>query len=261
MSQLGSDELQAYLKFAEDLMRRAGDIARKHFSHDVVVDVKDEDNTPVTVADTAINQLVIDEIAKAYPHIGVLAEEQSNLMENADKLLWVCDPIDGTIPYTLHVPTFTGCLALVQDGEAVVGVVYDYAGDRMFSAAKGCGVRLNGEPFTVPARTPLKMIELESWPKGVRDVTMLRAKLFEHGYQLPNYCSYAFASMLVAQNRIEGGVYAGGKPWDGAASRPILRELGIEMTDFTGKQPRFDGPVDGLIVARPELLKLILGAV
>ncbi|HSX33191.1 MAG TPA: inositol monophosphatase [Candidatus Saccharimonadales bacterium] len=257
---LTSDQLREYLQFAEDLMHRAGEIARRHFSHDIAVEVKTEDNTPLTIADTAINQLVIDEVSARYPQIGVLGEEASKEVDSPDKLLWVCDPIDGTIPYSLHLPMSTGCLALVHDGVPVVGVVYDYMADRMFSAYKGSGARLNGQPFTPDAGTTMKMIDMESWPASVVDVKNLRATLLAAAYQLPNFCSYAYTCMLVAQGRIEGAVYAGAKPWDGAASKVILGELGILMTDARGQEPRFDGSLYGLLTARPETHELLVSA-
>ncbi|MBI3626632.1 hypothetical protein HY224_01135, partial [Candidatus Uhrbacteria bacterium] len=92
--------------FALQLAKEAGQIIRTNF----VLGMKKEwkkDNTPVTETDLRINQMVIERINSAWPGHGVLAEEGNKLIEGGSEFVWVCDPIDGTIPFSYGIPVST----------------------------------------------------------------------------------------------------------------------------------------------------------
>lgn len=247
------------LEFAKQLAKAAGEIARGYFVETGELVIKAEDNSPVTEADIRINNMVIERIQETYPDIGVLGEEASLNVENKDGLLWVLDPIDGTIPFTLHIPISTFCLALVKDGEPVMGVVYDFMNERMYSAIKGQGARLNGKPIEPVGKPRMKFVEFERWPAAPHDVSDIFAALKREGYQSPNYASFGYMSMMVATGTIAGGVCAGDKPWDVAAAKVILEELGVLVTDLAGQEQRYDGPIRGALVAYPETHAILTG--
>jgi myo-inositol-1(or 4)-monophosphatase len=97
------------LRFATDLAQEAGAIMDRYFrAEDIGTELK-QDLTPVTVADTTINDLVIDRVQQSYPEHGVLGEENS--YEPTRDRIWVVDPIDGTVPFSLGIPTSTFSLA------------------------------------------------------------------------------------------------------------------------------------------------------
>src|ERR1700733_11062705 len=64
------------------------------------------DGTPVTSTDLAVNDLVIDAVRQSYPSHSVLGEEKSALNGDSAEWTWVCDPLDGTIPFGHSIPTF-----------------------------------------------------------------------------------------------------------------------------------------------------------
>lgn len=88
-----------YQAFAEKIARKAGDIILHHFDTELESHIKDEDEV-VTVADEEVNQMVIQEVDQTFPSHSVLGEEASN--DKKSDLVWVCDPIDGTIPFTSY---------------------------------------------------------------------------------------------------------------------------------------------------------------
>ena len=114
------------LDFAKSLANEAGEVMLQHFQVGVANETKAlEGDTPVTVADKAINSMVIEAIKRQYPDHSVIGEEESNRRDNAE-YTWVCDPIDGTIPYVMGVPTNVFSIAMVdKDGQPVVAVVFD----------------------------------------------------------------------------------------------------------------------------------------
>jgi len=136
-----------YKDFAMGLAKEAGKIMRDNFKFGMKKEWK-EDNTPVTKTDLVINALALERIKKAYPDHGVIAEEGSDFREG-DEFVWVCDPVDGTIPFCHGVPTSVFSLALTHKGETIMGVVYDPFGDRMYIAEKGKGAFLNGTKIRV----------------------------------------------------------------------------------------------------------------
>lgn len=140
-------DLYQRLEFATQLAHQAGNIMLKYFQIGVPKEDK-KDGSPVTIADRLVNELVIEQVQKVYPRDGVLAEEASD-MKNDAEYLWVCDPIDGTIAYMFGVPVSKFSLALVKDGKPVVGVIYDPYMKRLYHAVKGEGAFLNKSPIRV----------------------------------------------------------------------------------------------------------------
>ncbi len=92
-----------YREFCEGLAREAGAIMRSRFSHLDAIRYE-EDASPVTVVDEKINGLVIESVKKTYPGHDIHGEEEDSL-ENGGEYLRVCDPLDGTIPFTRNIPT------------------------------------------------------------------------------------------------------------------------------------------------------------
>jgi len=108
-----------------------------------------QDGSPVTEADLAANQRLCDELQQRWPHIDFLSEEmavqeQEALLQSSE-WLWCLDPLDGTSNFAAGVPLFATSLALLHQGEVVLGVTYDPVRDELFSARKGHGAFLNGK--------------------------------------------------------------------------------------------------------------------
>jgi myo-inositol-1(or 4)-monophosphatase len=252
-------EFDEYLAFAENLAREAGEIANRHFSQDIAF-VWKEDSSPVTAADLEINKLVIQRCREAYPEIGILSEEGSD-NEFPGKMVWICDPIDGTVPYSLGLRASTFCLALVRDGEPVVGVVNNFANDRLYSAIKDGPARVNGVEIPAPTADPMKLVDLEWWGSGKLDLRGLREHLFAKGFQVPSFASIGYLSMMVALGRTMGVVYSGDRSWDVAASKVIAEACGAKVTDLYGDRQRYDRPIRGAIIANADYFDELLHAV
>jgi myo-inositol-1(or 4)-monophosphatase len=233
------------LVFAEGLAREAGKIMRENFTLGMKKEWK-SDNTPLTVTDTAINQLVIETISKAYPTHSVIGEEASNLKES--EYAWVCDPVDGTIPFSHGFPTFAFSLALTKNGESIVGVMYDPIMDRLISAEKGKGAYLNGKKISVSSEktiTKQSFVELNTDDR----MTSLRAYLHAKECYVPCLYSCVYAAMLVATGEFVAAIYPFDKTWDAAAVKIVIEEAGGKVTDLDGNDQRYDGKVNGFVAS------------
>lgn len=135
-----------YLECAIELARHAGKIMHNHFNSGIAPESK-QDETIVTIADKKINDLVLETLSKQFPDHGILAEEGSKV--DGEDYIWICDPIDGTIPYLHGVPVSTFMLALTHKGKSVLGVIYDPFQKRLFTAEKDQGAFLNGKTIQV----------------------------------------------------------------------------------------------------------------
>lgn len=245
-------DLQQYKKLAIDIAHKAGEIMLKHFDTDVEQREK-LDKTIVTIADEAINRMVIEEIAKAFPGHAVSGEEESN--EKESKHVWVCDPIDGTNPYARSIPISVFSLAYVHDGEPLVGVVYDPFMDRLYSAVKGEGAFCNETPISVSDSSLGRraMADIEWWPEAPHDLLKVYRSLSE---ELNTYTimmgSVTHAACLVASGKFEACLFAGteGKHVDIAAVKVIVEEAGGQVTDIAGNEQRYDGPgINGAVIS------------
>jgi len=128
-------------KFAINLANQAGDIITKYFNAEYKVELKEHDS-PVTIVDKTINQLVLDGIKKEFPGHGFIGEEGGSF-NIKNEYVWVCDPLDGTIPYASGLPIIAFSLALVQKGFPILGVIHNPFADRLYIAEKGKGAFLN----------------------------------------------------------------------------------------------------------------------
>ena len=126
---------QEYLEFAKDIAKHAGEIMLKYFNKDNGASYKG-DKTIVTLADKEINSYLIKKVKEKYPNHAVDGEEEQF---GESKYKWVCDPVDGTAMYARHIPVAVFSLALVIDGESIIGVVYDPFTESLYTAIKGQG--------------------------------------------------------------------------------------------------------------------------
>jgi len=240
-----------YLDFAKTLALQTGEIMLKHFHPNVLIHEKG-DSSIVTEADEAINRLVIEEIRKRYPEHSVEGEEESS--KKIAEFTWLCDPIDGTVPYAKGVPVSVFSLALVKDGEPQLGVVYDPFMKRLYTAIKGQGALLNGKPIHVSDRQLAKRttINVEWWPEAPYDIEtpIHELSLETKAYVLHLGC-VANAACWVASGRYDACIYAGtnGKALDIAAVKVIVEEAGGQVTDLFGAEQRYDNDINGAIIS------------
>jgi fructose-1,6-bisphosphatase/inositol monophosphatase family enzyme len=252
--------MKEYIAFGTELALQAGEIMRKYFATSIKKEWK-KDNTPVTAADIAVNKLVIESVLKEYPTHGILGEEESFMKES--DYIWVCDPIDGTIPFIHGIPTFTFSLALTHSGMPVVAVVYDPLLKRMFTSEKGKGAFLNGEKINVAHIFGFdrQTVGIEGKKIMAFNHEIFREELLNKGVRFTILNSLTYTSVLVAMGEFIASVYAKVHPWDCAAVKLIIDEAGGKTTDIYGNEQRYDKSVKGFVASNglvhDELIELI----
>lgn len=99
------------------------------------------DSSPVTEADERAEASILRELAALTPDIPVISEEAAAAghIPDVGQRFWLVDPLDGTKEFINRNGEFTVNIALIENGEPVLGVVLAPALDRLFAGARGCG--------------------------------------------------------------------------------------------------------------------------
>ncbi|HTK28474.1 MAG TPA: inositol monophosphatase family protein, partial [Vicinamibacterales bacterium] len=159
-----------YLQTAIDAVRRAGEIQRQASRGTFEIRKKGTIDL-VTEVDVAVEKMVRALIAERHPDHDVLGEEFGGPgAGEGSRYCWICDPLDGTTNFAHGLPLFCSTIALEVDGELRVGAVYDPTRDELFTAIRGGGAFLNGEPIRVStAATLIDSLLVTGFPYSVQE--------------------------------------------------------------------------------------------
>ncbi|WP_235954113.1 inositol monophosphatase family protein [Actinomyces faecalis] len=216
------------------VVRQAAQLAREMAlaPQDLDVAAKSGRNDLVTAADKAVEELVVAELTAA-TSLPVLGEE-GHTIDSFAGLVWVLDPIDGTMNYVATHRDFAVSLALCADGVPVIGVVADVMADHLYCAVTGQGATCDSQPLLHlgqgPSRRDCVIItdlkEIQALPRLAQCLTESR------GHR--RYGSAALECVEVAAGRAGAFVHMWVSPWDIAAAWLICREVGGVVTRIDG---------------------------
>ena len=177
------------------LARKCNDCAMLHFTNfsKDMINLK-IDNSPVTIADLAVNQIAINGLQKIFPDIKIVSEESNKSQKQFknNKVFWLVDPIDGTKEYINSTPNFTVNFALIENRSPIFGLIsqpftgttwYSFRGKawkiekhEILSNAKQieCS-KINFDKLNIVSSFNHRSTELENWisiakPKSDKDI-------------------------------------------------------------------------------------------
>ena len=208
-----------------DIAKQAGKIILTYYRTDFVTRRK-ADNSPVTMADTAANDYIVEELTKYFPDIPIVSEEGTHDRKGSDRFFLV-DPLDGTSGFTRGKGEFTVNIGLVENFEAKTGVIYIPVTQEMYFG-DGKKAWRNGEEIRCRKMPHDGIVVLAS--KNHRDeetnhfIENLRVKY-------PNLQETSAASSLKFCRIAEGKAdlyprYGRTMEWDTAAGQAILQSAG-----------------------------------
>jgi len=198
---------------------------------------KKDDGSLITEADLAVQNRIEEELKRIDADILFLGEEmsvemQQDILQQKNKSIWVLDPLDGTTNFAAGIPYYAVSLALIENGQVELGVVYDPERDECFIAEKNSGAFLQ-----------LSDLEYESLNKNGNEVKLSDAVACIDLKRLPEQLAMKIVSNHPFRSqRSFGGValdwcwlaagrfdvYLHGKQniWDYAAGHLIFSEAG-----------------------------------
>ena len=235
-------EYKVELEFAKQLALKAGEIITKNFLHSTIT--TKSNLTPVTETDLAVSKLVIEQVKKKFPEHEVFDEEYQH--ENHDaEFIWVCDPVDGTIPFSHHIPTSMFSLALCKNSEPVVAVTYDPFIKRLLYTKTGSPSFMNGKKINVKPGKFIPGDFIFGVPYWNHDFNSNKYfdLIFEKNINVTYVESIVYQSMMVAAGMTKAMVITAASPWDRAAAKMLIENAGGICTDENDKRlPVFGSP-------------------
>ncbi len=261
-SSIGGGGRMEIREFIEQTARGAGEIVLSHFGQVKSKRSKGDRGDIVTEVDIESERYIIGRVRKAYPSHGILSEEAGRIGDEDAEYMWLIDPLDGTRNYSLGIPIFAVSIALIRDGRAEYGAVYDPRHDELFSAARGQGTTLNHTPIrmTVDGNMDDALIAV-SWLRrrvkqsqfvGYMDRVSQRTSYFRRLGSAAIDCCY------VASGRLDAYMQGAINCWDVAAGSLLVEEAGGLVTDFEGKPLDLSRPATDILAANPAMHARIL---
>ena len=241
----------ALSEVAVQIAREAADLSKTVRDEAVTegVDTKSSETDVVTAGDRAVERLVRDRLAELRPGESVLGEEEGGEVA-LDGLRWVVDPIDGTVNYLYGFPFYAVSLAAQLDGESIAGAVVEPVSGRVWSAAKGHGGFLDGEPLRVSGteRLELSLIATGFSYSVQRRTAQARVagELLGKVRDIRRAGAASLDLCAVAAGWLDGTYEVGLNRWDWAAGALVATEAGADLR--LPEKGAADGLGDGMVV-------------
>ena len=232
---------QRELDVAREAATTAGRRVLEIWSQDFEIIEKADGKGPLTEADLAANEILIQTIQANFPTDAILSEETVDTPERLNNSrCWIIDPIDGTREFTQKIPEFCVSVGFVVDGEAVVGALFNPATGELISGEVGVGTTLNDVPSTVSSHDNMKgarfLVSRSEHQKGWFTKWETLAEMVPMG-------SVAWKFALVSVGRADASFTP--KPrneWDLCGGVACILAAGGQATNGAGEPYRFNRP-------------------
>ncbi len=244
---------------AEAAADHAGAVIRPWFRAAALLAESKSDRSPVTAADRDAERAIRDTIAAREPGHDVLGEEFGRSGNTAARHCWIVDPIDGTRAFITGRPTFGTLIALLEDGEPLLGLIDQPVTGERWIGYRGEPTRFRGSLGGTPGarRCPdLARAELSATSPSMFDPgTARRFDRLAASVRRTSWGGDCYAYGLLALGQIDIVAEASMKPWDWAALVPVVEGAGGRLTDWEGRRPALDGTGEVLAVGDKALLQ------
>ncbi|HEY1878513.1 MAG TPA: inositol monophosphatase family protein [Caulobacteraceae bacterium] len=230
----------ALVKVMIDAARKAGRGLARDFGEVTELQVSKKGAADyVSAADLKAEQTLYEELSRARPGYGFLAEERG-LAPGTDKThTWIVDPLDGTTNFLHAMPHFAVNIALKREGAVVAGVTYNPATSDLYWAERGRGAFLNGRRMRVAARTRMDEavfatgIPFMGHGQHARFLKELH-QIAQRVSGVRRFGSAALDLAWVAAGRFDGYWERDLHAWDLAAGLILVTEAGGQVSDADG---------------------------
>ena len=255
-------ELEELVAFAG----RLGDASRgllEAAARDAVHGETKGDGSPVTAIDRAVEDRLREVIAEAYPDHGIVGEERGAASSERD-LVWVLDPIDGTLPFLAGIPVYGTLIALLRDRAPVIGVIEMPATGERWVGCKGLPTTRNGAQVRVrPCADLANALLSTSNPDFYSEADLPALERLKAATRWAVYGGSCMAYAQIASGRIDVGIDVAFDPFDYLALVPVIEGAGGVISDWAGEALTLDSG-DRLVAAgdrriRDQALEILTG--
>jgi myo-inositol-1(or 4)-monophosphatase len=238
---------------------------KRYFNGTFTISSKATINDLVTEADHASEKAIFKVIQQNHPDHFILSEETGS-MPTQSNIKWIIDPIDGTINFANGIPICCVSIGVEENGEMMMGAVYNPFMNELFFAEKGRGAFLNDQPIKVSNKNnlltsclvtgfPYQYLDTENGPLQIFE------KLIRKSIPVRRLGSAALDLCWTAAGRFDGFYEHKLQAWDSAAGYLIVQEAGGMVTDLKGE--KYNPYQPGIIASNgqihDQLLNLLKG--
>ena len=240
------DMFEGELTEAARIARHAGEILMKIYATDFAIAYKTKSD-PVTDADTRANAYIVDELRRAFPNDGIVAEETA---DRSDALrqgrCWYVDPLDGTKEFIAKNGEFSVMIGLAVNGVSTLGVVYQPEFDKLYAGVEGHGAYLEQDGnrrelqvSTTDEPSELRLVVSRSHRDQKIDDVVSRLGITTE----TKSGSVGLKVGIIAERRADLYVHISTKSsaWDACAPEAILKAAGGRFTDLGGMPYQYGG--------------------
>lgn len=226
-------------KKAKEWVNEAGQRIRDSFSTTLSIQTKSNPNDLVTNMDKETEQFFISKIKEYYPEHRILGEEgYGHKIESPEGVIWIIDPIDGTMNFVHQQRNFAISIGIYEDGIGKIGLIYDVVHNELYHAIKGEGAFMNDIPLPKLEKVSVKeaIIALNAtWVAENRAIDpKVLGPLVRDSRGTRSYGTAAIELAYVAAGRLDAYITMRLAPWDYAAGLILLSEVGGIATTLKG---------------------------
>jgi len=234
-------DFEKELEIGAAIARGAGEISLRYFRTGLLFEAKPDDS-PVTRADKECEQYIAAELERAFPEDGLLGEEGARKTSRSGRI-WIIDPIDGTRDFVRGNPAWSNLIGLEAGGEVVAGFANMPVLGELFTAVRGAGAFVNGQPIHTSAMVdvPQAVACFDSLNAALRQPFAGKLLAWLEPFWAARSMGGCLDALMVARGQAEIWIETSGKPWDFAALKIIAEEAGARFFDFEGKSTIYGG--------------------
>lgn len=250
-------------QYAKELVLDAGEQIRSSFKQKLTIDFKENASDLVTNMDKQIEKFFIQKINEKYPTHHILGEEgYGEELTSLEGTVWIIDPIDGTMNFVHMQRHFAISVGIYHNGEGVIGMIYDVVADDLYYAIKDGGAFVNGEELA-----PLKSTEIGEAVLGInaawgienkRIDSAITSRLIRDVRGTRSFGSATIELAYIASGKVDGYLSMRLAPWDYAAGKILIEELGGKISSVNGEPLQLLQKQTPVFAAKPGLHEYIL---
>jgi len=242
-------QYESELSLALDLAREAGAAILDFYEGPLDIEQKTsaDDREPVTQADILANEIIVARLRREFPDDGILAEESIDTSHRLDKArVWMIDPLDGTTGFIDGNGDFAVQIGLTENGECVLGVVYQPLTGVLYRAIRGGGTWIErpnceAEQARVSNHREISTMRLAA-SRSHRSPRMDKVVQAFGVKEEVRRGSVGIKVGLIVEQQCDLYVHLSPrtKQWDTCAPEVILSEAGGRITDLFGQPLRYN---------------------
>lgn len=227
---------------AKEWVLQAGRNIREKMNDPLIVTTKSNPNDLVTELDKQTEIFFVTKIRETFPEHRIVGEEGfGELLESLDGIVWIIDPIDGTMNFVHQKRFFAISMGIYHDGVGEIGFIYDVMTDELYQAKRNEGAYKNTHRLpqldqNISLKSSILGLNHHFLCENTKVDEKVMQKLVRTIRGSRSFGSAALGFAYVAEGAIDGYLSLRLAPWDIAAGIIILNEVGGVTTTLAGDQ-------------------------